>query len=123
MMARAHLVRRRTIATAAAWGCGLVIFLPILWMFVTSFKTELEPVEIPPRFLMCGWTLENYSVVQQRSNYLRFVSNSILLSVSATFVSLLLIGDPAPLWIRCASATVHAESMAYSAIFAFCFDI
>jgi sorbitol/mannitol transport system permease protein len=88
-MARALSVRRRTIVTIASWGCGFVIFFPILWMFVTSFKTELEAVEIPPRFLMFDWTLENYAVVQERSNYLRFVGNSIILSVGATFVSLL----------------------------------
>ena len=88
-MARALSVRRRTIVTIASWGCGFVIFFPILWMFITSFKTELEAVEIPPRFLMFDWTLENYAVVQERSNYLRFVGNSIILSVGATFVSLL----------------------------------
>lgn len=88
-MARAVSLRRRTVTTAAAWVCGFVIFFPILWMFVTSFKTELEAVEIPPRFLFFDWTLENYAIVQQRSNYLRFAGNSILLSVGATFVSLL----------------------------------
>ena len=88
-MARAHSLRRKTVITVAAWGCGFVIFFPILWMFITSFKTELEAVEIPPRFLMFDWTLENYAVVQERSNYLRFVGNSIILSVGATFVSLL----------------------------------
>ena len=88
-MARALSVRRRTVTTAAAWICGLVIFFPILWMFITSFKTELEAVEIPPRFLMFDWTLENYEVVQERSNYLRFAGNSILLSVGATLVGLL----------------------------------
>jgi sorbitol/mannitol transport system permease protein len=88
-MARAHSIRRRTVVTAAAWVCALVIFFPILWMFVTSFKTELEAVEIPPKFLLFDWTLENYEVVQERSNYLRFAGNSILLSVGATFVSLL----------------------------------
>jgi sorbitol/mannitol transport system permease protein len=88
-MARAHSLRRRTITTAASWGCALVIFFPILWMAVTSFKTELEAVEIPPSFLAFDWTLENYEVVQRRSNYLQFVGNSILLSVGSTLVGLL----------------------------------
>ena len=88
-MARAVSLRRKTLVTAAAWLCGFAIFFPILWMFITSFKTELEAVEIPPRFLLFDWTLENYGIVQERSNYLRFVSNSIILSVGATFVSLL----------------------------------
>ena len=88
-MARAQSVRRRTITTAASWFFGLVIFFPILWMAVTSFKTELEAVNIPPSFLFFDWTTENYWVVQERSNYLRFVGNSILLSIGSTLVGLL----------------------------------
>jgi sorbitol/mannitol transport system permease protein len=88
-MARAHSLRRRTVTTAASWLAGLVIFFPILWMALTSFKTELEAVNIPPSVVLFDWTLENYSVVQERSNYLRFVGNSILLSVGSTLVGLL----------------------------------
>lgn len=88
-MARAQSVRRRTVTTAASWFCGLVIFFPILWMAVTSFKTELEAVNIPPSFLVFDWTLENYGIVQQRSNYLQFAGNSILLAVGSTLVGLL----------------------------------
>jgi sorbitol/mannitol transport system permease protein len=88
-MARAHSLQRRSITTAAAWFFGLLLFFPILWMAVTSFKTELEAVEIPPRFIFFDWTLENYGIVQQRSNYVLFATNSILLSVGSTLVGLL----------------------------------
>jgi sorbitol/mannitol transport system permease protein len=88
-MARAHSVQRKTVTTAASWLAGLVIFFPILWMAITSFKTELEAVNIPPSFLAFDWTIENYEVVQERSNYLRFVGNSILLAVGSTLVGLL----------------------------------
>jgi sorbitol/mannitol transport system permease protein len=88
-MARAHSLRRRTVTTAASWLAGLIIFFPILWMAITSFKTELEAVNIPPSFVFFDWTTENYWVVQERSNYLRFVGNSILLAVGSTLVGLL----------------------------------
>ena len=88
-MARAHSVRRNTVTTAASWLVALIIFFPILWMGVTSFKTELEAVNIPPSFLAFDWTIENYEIVQERSNYLRFVGNSILLAVGSTLVGLL----------------------------------
>jgi sorbitol/mannitol transport system permease protein len=88
-MARAHSLQRRSVTTAAAWFFGLLLFFPILWMAVTSFKTELEAVEIPPRFIFFDWTLENYGVVQQRSNYVLFATNSILLSIGSTLVGLL----------------------------------
>jgi sorbitol/mannitol transport system permease protein len=88
-MARAHSVQRKTVTTAASWLVGLIIFFPILWMGITSFKTELEAVNIPPSFLAFDWTIENYEIVQERSNYLRFVGNSILLAVGSTLVGLL----------------------------------
>lgn len=88
-MARAHSVQRKAITTIACWLVGLVIFFPILWMAITSFKTELEAVNIPPSFLAFDWTIENYEIVQERSNYLRFVGNSILLAVGSTLVGLL----------------------------------
>ena len=88
-MARAHSVQRKTVTTVACWLVGFIIFFPILWMAITSFKTELEAVNIPPTFLAFDWTIENYEVVQERSNYLRFVGNSILLAVGSTLVGLL----------------------------------
>lgn len=88
-MARAVSLRRRTIATAAAWLIGFLIFFPILWTIITSFKTELEAFSTPPKFLFFEWTTENYGIVQERSNYLRFVSNSLILSIGSTLVALL----------------------------------
>jgi polyol transport system permease protein len=89
-MARAVSVRRRTIATLAAWIIGFLIFFPILWTVITSFKTELEAFSTPPKFLFFNWTLENYGIVQERSNYLRFVTNSLILSIGSCLVSLLI---------------------------------
>jgi len=88
-MARAQSLRRRTITTVLAWLIGFLIFFPILWTVITSFKTELEAFSTPPKFLFFDWTTENYGIVQERSNYLRFVSNSLILSIGSTIVALL----------------------------------
>ena len=88
-MARAHSLRRRSITTAAGWVVGFVIFFPILWMILTSFKTELEAFSIPPKFLFFHWTLENFGIVQERSDYLRYAGNSIILSLGSTLIGLL----------------------------------
>jgi len=88
-MARASSIQRRALTTAAAWLVGFVIFFPILWMVLTSFKTELEAFSTPPKFLFFEWTLENFGVVQERSNYLKFAGNSIILSLGSTLVGLL----------------------------------
>ena len=88
-MARAYTAQRRILTTVAAWIIGFLIFFPILWMVLTSFKTELEAFSTPPKFLFFDWTLENFGVVQERSNYLKFAGNSIILSVGSTLVGLL----------------------------------
>ncbi|WP_425052162.1 carbohydrate ABC transporter permease [Psychromarinibacter sp. S121] len=89
-MARAVTNRRKAITTAAAWIVGLLIFFPILWTILTSFKTEAEAIADPPSFLFFNWTLENYAVVQERSNYLRFLWNSVVLSVGSTIVGIII---------------------------------
>ena len=87
-MARASSIQRRALTTVLAWAIGFVIFFPILWMVLTSFKTELEAFSTPPKFLFFDWTLENFGIVQERSNYLKFAGNSIILSFGSTLVGL-----------------------------------
>ena len=88
-MARAASLRRRATTTAAGWIVGLLIFFPILWMVLTSFKSEVDAFAIPPKFLFFQWTTENYGIVEARSDYFHFAWNSILLSVGSTLVGLL----------------------------------
>ncbi|WP_033068067.1 carbohydrate ABC transporter permease [Thalassospira australica] len=71
-----------------AWIVGLLIFFPIFWMVLTSFKSELEAISIPPSFISFDWTLENYVEVQERSNYFKFAMNSVILAVGSTLVGL-----------------------------------
>src|SRR6266700_3452092 len=89
-MARMVTTKRVVVSTGAAWLFGFLIFFPILWMILTSFKTEVEAFSTPPKFLFFDWTLENYGIVQARSNYLRFASNSIIISVGSTLLGLVI---------------------------------
>jgi sorbitol/mannitol transport system permease protein len=89
-MARAVSQRRMALVTVLAWAIGLLICFPILWTILTSFKTEGEAVALPPKFLFFDWTLENYAVVQERSDYVRFAMNSVWLALGSTFFALLI---------------------------------
>jgi sorbitol/mannitol transport system permease protein len=89
-MARKQSTRKRIGMTILAWLVGFLIFLPILWTFLTSFKSELDAFSMPPKFLFFHWTTENYAEVQSRSNYLLFATNSIVLSIGANLVGLLI---------------------------------
>lgn len=88
-MARAVTNQRKALNTAIAWGVGLLIFFPILWTILTSFKTEAEAIANPPVFLFFDWTLENYGVVQERSNYMRFLMNSVIIAGGSTILGIL----------------------------------
>ena len=88
-MARSTTTRRKTINTLAAWAVGLLIFFPILWTILTSFKTEATAIADPPVFLFFDWTLENYAVVQERSDYMRFLWNSVIIAGGSTLLGIL----------------------------------
>jgi sorbitol/mannitol transport system permease protein len=89
-MARAIPLRRRWLLTVLGWAVGLLIFFPILWTVLTSFKTEGEAISTPPHILFFDWTAENYAEVQQRSNYIRHVTNSVVISFGSTIIGLLI---------------------------------
>jgi sorbitol/mannitol transport system permease protein len=89
-MARKVSTNRKLLVTAFAWAIGLLIFFPILWTILTSFKTEGDAIAQPPQFLFFNWTTENYGIVQERSNYLLFAFNSIVLALGSTFFALLI---------------------------------
>jgi sorbitol/mannitol transport system permease protein len=89
-MAMKKSTGQRIGVTILAWVVAFLIFFPILWTIITSFKSELDAIAMPPKFLFFNWTLENYAEVQQRSNYLKFAFNSIVLSIGANLIGLLI---------------------------------
>jgi sorbitol/mannitol transport system permease protein len=89
-MARKVTRRQAAISTIGAWIVGFIIFFPILWMILTSFKTELEAFSTPPQFLFFHWTMENYAIVQERSDYFLHAMNSIITAVGSTVIAMLI---------------------------------
>ena len=89
-MARAVTTNRKLFNTALAWIVGLLIFFPILWTILTSFKSEAQAINDPPIFLFFDWTLENYGVVQERSDYLRFLWNSVIIAGGSTVLGIII---------------------------------
>jgi sorbitol/mannitol transport system permease protein len=89
-MARTISPSRKTVITILAWAIGLMMFFPILWTILTSFKTEAEAIASPPSFIAFEWTLENYFEVQARSNYFRHFANSVVISFGSTILGLLI---------------------------------
>ena len=89
-MARQATATRIWINTAGAWTVGFVIFFPILWMALASFKSELDAFATPPLFLFFHWTTENYATVQARSDYVHHALNSLIIAGGSTLIALVI---------------------------------
>jgi sorbitol/mannitol transport system permease protein len=89
-MEREITTARAALSTIIGWAIGLAMFFPILWMILTSFKTELEAFSTPPSFLFFQWTTENYATVQERSDYFHHAMNSVILAGGSTLLALLI---------------------------------
>ena len=75
------------IRTLAAWVITLIIVFPLIWLFMTAFKTELQAIAVPP-LLVFTPTLENFTHVNERSDYFLYARNSIITSVLSTLLGL-----------------------------------
>ena len=90
-MARAVSNRTKAINTALAGTVGFLMFFPILWIVVLSLKTEEDAIRAPLEVLFdSGWSFGSYGEVQERSDYFKHFSNSVIISVGSTLLGLLI---------------------------------
>ena len=83
----------RFIRPSLAWAVAILFFFPIFWMVFTSFKTDADAVK--PEFLFLFTpTIENYVNMTENYDYWRFAVNSVITSVFATLLTLV-VGVPA----------------------------
>lgn len=80
---------RQLFVTVLGWLAAGLLFFPIFWMILTSFKTEVEAIALPPK-LFFRPTLENYVTIQDRADYFSFAMNSVVISVGSTLLAILL---------------------------------
>lgn len=88
-MARAISARHKMITSVMAWTAAILIFFPILWILVLSFKSEGDAIKTPLGVLTSAWTFDSYAVVQDRSDYFKHFFNSVIVAVGSTLLGLL----------------------------------
>jgi sorbitol/mannitol transport system permease protein len=93
-MARTVTPQKKILNTALSWTLAIIIFFPIFWILVLSFKTEGDAIRTPIEVLTSTWTLESYSIVQERSDYLKHFTNSVIIALGSTVLGII-IGVPA----------------------------
>jgi sorbitol/mannitol transport system permease protein len=82
-------VRKEKLQAGAGWVVALLFFFPIFWMVLTSFKTELQAIAEPP-LLFFKPTLENFVLINERTDYALFAYNSVVTSVGGTLLALII---------------------------------
>ncbi|HMC17558.1 MAG TPA: carbohydrate ABC transporter permease [Albitalea sp.] len=75
------------IRTIAAWSITLLVVFPLIWLVLTSFKTEMQAISVPPQLFFTP-TLESFREVNLRSDYLLHAKNSIVTSFVSTILGL-----------------------------------
>ncbi|MEW5956185.1 MAG: carbohydrate ABC transporter permease [Chloroflexota bacterium] len=94
-VATGHKWRRRLglsdVLTYLALLLGTAImFVPVLWVALSSFKGVEELYRFPPTFFPEQWTLDNYTGAIQKFPFLRYLLNSVTVTVAATLLTLLI---------------------------------
>ncbi len=80
---------RNRVAAAVAWLAACLMFFPVFWMVLTGFKTELQAIAVPPKLFFTP-TMENYALIQERTDYLRYARASLVTSFGGTALAMLI---------------------------------
>lgn len=62
---------------------------PVLWMLSSSFKSNTEIFELPPRLITGSFSFDSYTAILTNSETLRFFFNSYLVAGAVTILTLL----------------------------------
>lgn len=84
---------RGRLLTTLTLFLAFLMFFPILWMVLTSFKTEQVAFAFPPRLIFTP-TLENWQIALIGTDYPQFLANTLIITIISTLAALIL-GVPA----------------------------
>lgn len=65
------------------------VILPVLWLLVSSFKTDAGVIQYPPRFFPQEWTLRQYAYVWKSIPIVSMLKNTLVFAGGVTLLSLL----------------------------------
>lgn len=89
MSTRAKSGAVHIITTVLCLAVAVTILVPIVWLLVSSFKTDHEVIAYPPKFFPQIWTLAQYRNVNDSVPVLVFTKNTVIFAGCVTILSLL----------------------------------
>lgn len=63
---------------------AIVMVIPFVWMFLSSFKSDSDVFAYPPRWLPSYWRIRNFSDVFRIAPFARYYMNSIFVTTMIT---------------------------------------
>jgi len=81
---------KKYLVIALAIFIAIITFMPFLWMVSASFMPTGTSNTYPPKLFPEKFDLSHYEILFSRLNLTRYLINSIIISLGATFFSLLL---------------------------------
>ena len=85
---------RLSLANRRRLEIGLKVFLavlilvptlfPVIWIVISSMKTNLETHTVPVTLLPANWSLEAYEQIFERRNFGRYMSNAMIVALFTT---------------------------------------
>ncbi|RZS30314.1 carbohydrate ABC transporter membrane protein 2 (CUT1 family) [Herbihabitans rhizosphaerae] len=78
----------RVLVYVALIALTLLFLAPVIWAVLSSFKSRNELAERPPSLLPDSLGLDNYTEALSRFDFTTYVSNSAIVTVSATVLTL-----------------------------------
>ena len=63
---------------------GVLMMIPFVWMFSTSWRLAKDSFSLPPQWLPTAWRFENYQEVLSGIPFVAFVLNSLKVSILIT---------------------------------------
>jgi multiple sugar transport system permease protein len=67
-----------------------IVIVPFLWIFLASFRPNSDLITRTPSFDLGNLTLANYQNLQQAAQYFTYLTNSMIVAVTSTIVSITL---------------------------------
>lgn len=68
------------------WGLAIIFLVPLYWLVVSSFKTDMEITSFPPTFWPKNFVFSNYSRVWELLKFSKTFVNSLIVSLSTTIL-------------------------------------
>lgn len=79
----------KVIGLIASIGIAFTVLMPIIWLFVSSFKTDIGVIAFPPSFFPKEWTIAQYKYVTKSIPIFSMLKSTVFFAGGVTVLSVL----------------------------------